>query len=335
MQLEAFIKQLPKVELHVHLEGTLEPELMFELAKRNNIKLPYASVDEVRQAYQFTDLQSFLDIYYQSAQVLCTEQDFFDLAMAYYQRCHEQGIVHAEVFFDPQTHLPRGVAMETLFAGLSRAKQMAAQQLGVSVEYILCFLRHLSEEDAIDCLEQALPHSEHFIGVGLDSSESGNPPEKFARVFTMAREQGFKCVAHAGEEGPAEYIKTALDMLKVERIDHGVRCIDDSKVLAELVAKQVPLTVCPLSNVALKVVDKLEDHPLPQMIEQGLLVTINSDDPAYFGGQLEQNLTACARAFGWDKQMLAKLSINAVISSWARLEQKILYIQQINRLLVI
>ncbi|WP_211234232.1 adenosine deaminase [Aliagarivorans taiwanensis] len=335
MQLEAFIKQLPKVELHVHLEGTLEPELMFELAKRNNIKLPYASVEEVKQAYQFTDLQSFLDIYYQSAQVLCTEQDFFDLAMAYYQRCHEQGIVHTEVFFDPQTHLPRGVAIETLFAGLSRAKQVAAQQLGVSVEYILCFLRHLSEEDAIDCMEQALPHGEHFIGVGLDSSESGNPPEKFARVFAMAREQGFKCVAHAGEEGPAEYIKTALDMLKVERIDHGVRCIDDSKVLAELVAKQVPLTVCPLSNVALKVVDKLEDHPLPQMIEQGLLVTINSDDPAYFGGQLEQNLTACARAFGWDKQMLAKLSINAVISSWARLEQKILYIQQINRLLTI
>ncbi|WP_211236287.1 adenosine deaminase [Aliagarivorans marinus] len=335
MQLEAFIKQLPKVELHVHLEGTLEPKLMFELAKRNNIMLPYASVDEVKQAYQFTDLQGFLDIYYQSAQVLCTEQDFFDLAMAYYQRCHEQGIVHTEVFFDPQTHLPRGVAMETLFAGLSRAKQVAAQQLGLSVEYILCFLRHLSEEDAIDCLEQALPHGEHFIGVGLDSSESGNPPEKFARVFAKAREQGFKCVAHAGEEGPAEYIKTALDMLNVERIDHGVRCIDDSKVLAELVAKQVPLTVCPLSNVALKVVDKLEDHPLPQMIEQGLLVTINSDDPAYFGGQLEQNLTACARAFGWDKQMLAKLSINAVISSWARLEQKILYIQQINRLLVI
>ena len=288
-QLHALLRAMPKAELHIHIEGSLEPELIFALAQRNGVALAYPSVQALREAYAFTDLQSFLDIYYAGASVLLQEQDFFDMAWAYFLRAQADGVVHAELFFDPQTHTDRGVPMATVVQGLARACRQAQSQLGISAALILCFLRHLSEEAAFATLDQALPHREHFIGVGLDSSETGHPPEKFARVFARCAELGLHRVAHAGEEGPPAYIWNALDVLKVQRIDHGVRCLEDPSLVQRLAADAMPLTVCPLSNVKLCVVGALAQHPLPALLDAGLCVTVNSDDPAYFGGYLLDN----------------------------------------------
>jgi adenosine deaminase len=288
-RLHALLRQMPKAELHVHIEGSLEPELLFRLARRNGVALAWPSVEALRDAYAFDDLQSFLDIYYAGACVLREEQDFFELAWAYFERAAADGVVHAELFFDPQTHTDRGVPMQAVVVGLAHACRRAHAELGVSASLILCFLRHLSEEAAFATLALALPLREHFIGVGLDSSEIGNPPEKFARVFARCRELGLHVVAHAGEEGPPAYIWGALDVLHAERIDHGVRCLEDPALLRRLAADRVPLTVCPLSNVKLRVCASLAEHPLPALLDAGLCVTLNSDDPAYFGGYLVQN----------------------------------------------
>ena len=289
-RLPALLRAMPKAELHLHIEGSLEPELIFKLGARNGVKLPYADVAALRAANAFTDLQSFLDIYYAGASVLLKEADFFDMAWAYFERAAADNVVHAELFFDPQTHTARGVAIETVIQGLEHACRRAHAELGISASLILCFLRHLSESDALATFEQALPHRRHFIGVGLDSSERGNPPEKFARVFAKAAATGLKCVAHAGEEGPPEYIRTALDVLKVQRIDHGVRCLEDAALVARLARERVPLTVCPLSNVKLCVFKHLREHNLAALLDAGLCATVNSDDPAYFGGYMNQNL---------------------------------------------
>ncbi len=288
-RLPALLRRLPKAELHIHIEGSLEPELIFRLAARNGVALPYPSVEALRAAYAFSDLQSFLDIYYAGASVLLQEQDFFDMAWAYLERAAADGVVHAEIFFDPQTHTERGVAIGTVITGLQRACQQAHARFGLSAKLILCFLRHLSEEAAIATLEQALPWREHFIGVGLDSSERGHPPEKFSSVFARCRELGLHLVAHAGEEGPPAYIESALDVLKVERIDHGVRCVESPALVQRLARERTPLTVCPLSNVKLRVFDSMAQHNLPALLDAGLCATINSDDPAYFGGYLQQN----------------------------------------------
>ena len=288
-RLPALLRTMPKAELHLHIEGTLEPELIFRLAQRNGVALPYPSVDALRAAYAFTDLQSFLDLYYAGAGVLKTEQDFFDMAWAYFERAAADNVVHAEVFFDPQTRTERGVGIETVIVGLEHACRRAHAEYGLSAKLILCFLRHLSEEAAFATLEQALPYRQHFIGVGLDSSERGHPPEKFARVFARCRELGLHVVAHAGEEGPPAYIESALDVLKVERIDHGVRCTEDPALVRRLAAMRMPLTVCPLSNVKLRVFDTLADHNLKTLLAAGLCATVNSDDPAYFGGYVNDN----------------------------------------------
>ncbi len=288
-RLPELLRTMPKAELHIHIEGSLEPELIFALAQRNGVTLPYASVEALREAYAFTDLQSFLDIYYAGASVLLKKNDFFDMAMAYFRRAHADHVVHAELFFDPQTHTGRGVSFETVIRGLTRASDTAQRELGVSSQLILCFLRHLSEEAAFETLEQALPYRDLFTGVGLDSSERGHPPEKFERVFARCRELGLHVVAHAGEEGPPAYIWNALDILQVERIDHGVRCLDDPALVKRLAAEQVPLTVCPLSNVKLCVYKTMNDHSLFTLLESGLCATVNSDDPAYFGGYINQN----------------------------------------------
>jgi adenosine deaminase len=288
-RLPALLQAMPKAELHIHIEGSLEPELIFALAKRNGVSLPYPDVEALRAAYAFTDLQSFLDIYYAGASVLLKEEDFFDMAMAYFHRAKADNVVHAELFFDPQTHTDRGVPFATVIDGLVRACETAQRELGISALLIMCFLRHLSEEAAFETLEQALPHRDKFVGVGLDSGERGNPPEKFARVFARCRELGLHLVAHAGEEGPAAYISTALDVLKVERIDHGVRCVEDPALVKRLAAERVPLTVCPLSNVKLCVYGTMADHNVATLLADGLCVTVNSDDPAYFGGYMNQN----------------------------------------------
>ena len=288
-QLPALLGAMPKAELHIHIEGSLEPELIFALAQRNGIALAYPSVEALRAAYAFTDLQSFLDIYYAGASVLIQAQDFEDMTMAYFRRAAADNVVHAELFFDPQTHTARGVSFETVITGLTRGCERARSELGVSSALILCFLRHLSENEALSTLEQALPFRGQFIGVGLDSSERGHPPEKFARVFARCRELGLHAVAHAGEEGPPEYIWNALDVLKVERIDHGVRCVEDPALVQRLARERVPLTVCPLSNVKLRVFKTLAEHNLATLLEAGLVATVNSDDPAYFGGYINQN----------------------------------------------
>ncbi|HJV70545.1 adenosine deaminase [Ideonella sp.] len=288
-QLPALLRVMPKAELHIHIEGSLEPELIFKLAERNGVKLAYPSVEALRAAYAFTDLQSFLDIYYAGASVLLKEQDFFDMAWAYFEKAAGENIVHAELFFDPQTHTERGVPIEAVILGLHHACRRAHAEFGISASLILCFLRHLSEDAALAVLEQALPYREYFIGVGLDSSERGHPPEKFARVFARCRELGLHVVAHAGEEGPPEYIRSALDVLKAERIDHGVRCVEDPALVQRLAAERVPLTVCPLSNVKLCVYPSLAEHQLPALLAAGLVATVNSDDPAYFGGYLNDN----------------------------------------------
>lgn len=306
------VRTLPKAELHLHIEGTLEPELMFTLAERNDVQLPFADVDAVRRAYVFSDLQSFLDIYYAGCRVLLTEEDFFDLTWAYMQRAHADGVRHAEIFFDPQTHTERGVAFATVLNGIADALQKAESELGMTSGLILCFLRHLDAAAAMTTLEQGLAHRDALLGVGLDSSELGNPPEKFVEVFAKARETGLHVVAHAGEEGPPDYIRQALDLLGAERIDHGVRCVEDDALVARLVRERIPLTVCPLSNVCLRVFDRLEDHPLPAMLERGLRATVNSDDPAYFGGYVADNFAAVRRELDLDDGVLTALARNSL-----------------------
>ena len=290
--LPALLRTAPKAELHIHIEGSLEPELIFKLAQRNGLTLAYPSVEALRAAYAFTDLQSFLDIYYAGASVLIEEQDFFDLAWAYFERAAADQVVHAELFFDPQTHTARGIDIGTVIGGLHRACVQAQAELGVSASLILCFLRHLDEADALATLQAALPYRGQFIGVGLDSSERGHPPEKFARVFAQARALGLHLVAHAGEEGPPAYIESALDVLQVERIDHGVRCVESPALVARLAAQRTPLTVCPLSNIKLCVFKTMAEHNLPALLAAGLCATVNSDDPAYFGGYMNDNFIA-------------------------------------------
>jgi len=317
-RLPALLRAMPKAELHIHIEGSLEPELIFALAQRNGVPLAYPSVEALRAAYAFTDLQSFLDIYYAGASVLLTEQDFEDMAMAYFKRADADKVVHAELFFDPQTHTARGVSFETVIAGLSRGCDRAQRELGVSSALILCFLRHLSEEEAFATLEEAMPYLNQFIGVGLDSSERGHPPEKIARVFARCRELGLHLVAHAGEEGPPEYIWSALDVLKVERIDHGVRCVEDPRLVQRLVSDRVPLTVCPLSNVKLCVFKTLAEHNLATLLDAGLVATVNSDDPAYFGGYMNQNFIETFEALPQlTAQHAHRLASNSLVASFA------------------
>ena len=307
---------IPKAELHIHIEGSLEPELIFALAERNALALPYASVEDLRAAYAFTDLQSFLDIYYAGASVLLHEADFHDMAWAYFLRAKADNVVHSEVFFDPQTHTARGVPMATVIKGLASACARARGELGMSAELILCFLRHLSEKDAFATLEAALPYRAHFIGVGLDSSEVGHPPSKFSRVFARCRELDLHVVAHAGEEGPPAYIWEALNDLKTERIDHGVRSLEDPKLVAELARRRVPLTVCPLSNLKLCVVNDLTDHPMKRLLDAGLCATVNSDDPAYFGGYMNANFVQTVQALQLSRDDVITLARNSVEASF-------------------
>ncbi len=312
-----WLNALPKVELHLHLEGSLEPELMFELAHRNNIELPFESVEQLRCAYEFNNLQDFLDIYYQGANVLQTEQDFYDLTWAYLIKCQQQNVIHVEPFFDPQTHTDRGISFETVINGISRALIDGEAQLGITSKLIMCFLRHLSEDEAFVTLRQAEPFLDQIIAVGLDSSELGHPPEKFSRVFARARELGLLTVAHAGEEGPAEYIWTAINDLKVSRVDHGVRSVDDPELMAQLVETQMPLTVCPLSNTKLCVFDDMSQHNILGMLEQGVCVTVNSDDPAYFGGYMTENFVALAQGLDMNKGQAKQLVLNSIAASFA------------------
>ncbi len=321
-ELHNFIDELPKAELHVHIEGTLEPELMFALAKRNGIALPYASVEELRAAYSFNNLQDFLDLYYQGAQVLITQQDFYDLTLAYLTRAHADQVLHTEIFFDPQTHTERGIAFKTVFEGITAALSDAERDLGITSELILCFLRHLSEEEAIETYEASLPYKDRIAGFGLDSSEKGHPPAKFERVFARVRAAGFRIVAHAGEEGPPEYVKDALDLLKVDRIDHGNRALEDNALVERLAREAMPLTVCPLSNLSLAVVKDLADHPLRRMLDAGLVATLNSDDPAYFGGYVNQNYKQTQSALDLTKDELALLARNSFTASFASKERK-------------
>jgi len=329
-RLPELLRRMPKAELHIHIEGSLEPELIFALAARNGVKLPYAGVEELRQAYAFTNLQSFLDIYYAGASVLLKEQDFFDMAWAYLERARADNVVRAEIFFDPQTHTARGVPMRTVIDGLHRACVQARTQLDVDAELILCFLRHLSEAEAFDTLEEALPYRDKFIGVGLDSSEVGHPPEKFTRVFAKCRDLGLHLVAHAGEEGPPAYVRTALDVLKVERIDHGVQSAKDPALMQRLKQDRIPLTVCPLSNLKLRVFPKLADHNLRQLLEAGLCVTVNSDDPAYFGGYINDNFVQVAQAVGLTAAHAYQLARNSFEASFASGEQKRKYIERLD-----
>ena len=310
--LASFVAWLPKAELHLHIEGTLEPELAFRIAERNGVTLPYSSVDDLRAAYRFSNLQEFLDVYYACAGVLMESRDFYDLTWAYLERAHADNVRHAEIFFDPQTHTARGVEFATVVDGISRALDDGRDKLGLTSRLILCFLRHLDETDAQKTLDAAMQYRDRIVGVGLDSGERGNPPRKFERVFRRAREAGFVAVAHAGEEGPAEYVREALDFLEVTRIDHGNNALDDPGLVAELVRRRIPLTVCPLSNLKLCVVHDIAAHPLKRMLELGLLVTVNSDDPAYFGGYVNDNYVAVAEALGLGEADIAKLARNSI-----------------------
>jgi len=329
-RLPALLAAMPKAELHIHIEGSLEPELIFEMARRNGIALPYPDVESLRRAYAFTNLQSFLDIYYAGASVLITEQDFHDMAWAYLQRAAADHVVRAEIFFDPQTHTARGVAMGTVIEGLSRACKAAKDTLGIDAELILCFLRHLSEDEAFATLEQALPYRDRFIGVGLDSSEVGHPPEKFARVFARCGELGLHRVAHAGEEGPPAYVWAALDVLKAERIDHGVQSVKDPALMRRLAADRIPLTVCPLSNLKLCVFPRLADHNLRQLLDAGLAATVNSDDPAYFGGYMNDNLLQTFAATGLTADHAYRLARNSFEGSFAPQAAKQRYIDRLD-----
>ncbi len=320
--MEKFIQGLPKAELHLHIEGTLEPEMMFELAQRNDIDLPYKSVSEVKEAYNFDNLQSFLNIYYQGSEVLQHEQDFYDLTWAYLQKAAGQGVRHTEIFFDPQTHTERGLAFETAWQGISRALQAGEAKLNISSQLILSFLRDLSAEQALSTLEQALPYKGTIVAVGLDSAEQGNPPSKFKAVFERAQAEGFLTVAHAGEEGPPDYIWEAINLLNVSRIDHGVRAMEDPQLLDHLITKQIPLTVCPLSNVELKVFDSMEKHNLKQLLGLGICATVNSDDPSYFGGYIAENYQAAHTALSLTQQDLYQLAKNSFQASFLPTDSK-------------
>lgn len=330
-RLDDLIRRLLKVELHLHIEGTLEPELAFALAARHGITLPYASVDALRAAYSFDDLQSFLDLYYATCDVLRDRSDFYALAMAYFARAHADNVVHAELFFDPQTHTSRGVLLADVIGGLRDAMSDAERRYGISSELILCFLRHLSEEEAMVTLESALPFRSDIAGVGLDSGERGNPPSKFVHVFARAKSLGLRLVAHAGEEGPADYIRDALDLLQVERIDHGVRCEEDPALVERLVRDRIPLTVCPLSNIKLRVFDKLADHNLARLLDRGVNVTINSDDPAYFGGYIGENFRACAADLGLGARQLTALCENAIRAAFLPATEKASHLARLRR----
>ena len=326
------IKKIPKAELHLHIEGSMEPELMFRLAKRNNIKIPFRSIGEIKNAYNFHNLQSFLDIYYQGSKILISEQDFFDLTWAYLLKSKEDNIVHTEIFFDPQSHTNRGIKFDLVINGIHGAILKAEKELGISSKIIMCFLRDLDEQSAFKTLDQALTHKDKIIGVGLDSSEVGYPPSKFENVFNKAIQEGFLTVAHAGEEGPPEYIWEALDLLKVKRIDHGIRCLEDEKLVKRLRDNQIPLTVCPLSNVKLCIFKKLKDHNLKKLLNKGLVAMVNSDDPAYFGGYLNRNLIECQMSLNLTKEDIKRLVINSFRSSFLSEDKKKKWIDQINNL---
>jgi adenosine deaminase len=328
--LERLIERIPKAELHIHIEGSLEPELMFELAGRNRLSLPYKSADDVRKAYEFTNLQSFLELYYQGVCVLVKERDFYDLTWAYLSKAHSQNVRHIEMFFDPQAHTGRGVAFDTVLSGIHHAVLDARQQFGISSKLVMCFLRDLSEEAAMDTLHQALLFKDRIVAVGLDSSEAGHPPEKFRRVFDRARKEGFLTVAHAGEEGPPEYIWQALDTLKVSRIDHGIRCMEDTDLTTRLVADGIPLTVCPLSNVKLRVFESIEKHNLKQLLDRGLCVTINSDDPAYFGGYITENFLAVQKALNLDRADIYRLVRNSFKAAFLSPDEKQIFLDQLD-----
>ena len=320
--MQELIKKLPKAELHLHIEGSFEPSLMFAMAQRNKIPLRFQSVDEVMKAYNFSNLQSFLDIYYEGAKVLIHQEDFYDLTWAYLQKCQEDRVVHTEIFFDPQTHTERGVDFATCFEGIHQALMDGRKKLSITSKIIMCFLRHLSEEEGFKTLEQSLPFKEHIVAVGLDSSEVGNPPEKFQRLFAKAREHGFLTVAHAGEEGPPQYIWQALDLLKIKRIDHGVQAIKDEKLMERLIAEKIALTVCPLSNIKLGVFKELREHNLKKMLKRGVKVTVNSDDPAYFGGYINQNFIETAQALDLNRAEIVQLAVNSFEASFLEPEQK-------------
>lgn len=322
MNLEEFIKGIPKAELHLHIEGTFEPELMFKIAKRNNIKIKYKSVDDLKKAYNFKNLQDFLDIYYEGASVLIQEEDFYDMTWAYLQKVHSQNLIHTEIFFDPQTHTDRGIKFSIIINGIDRALKDARKKFSISSKVIMCFLRHLDENSAIKILDQALDYKNLIYAVGLDSSEIGNPPSKFKKVFERARQSGFLTVAHAGEEGPAEYVWEALNLLKVSRIDHGNHSLDDEKLVSELVKRKIPMTVCPLSNLKLKVIKDLKNHPLKKMMSKGLIVTINSDDPAYFGGYINENYLTIAKALNLSKEDIYTLAKNSFTASFLSIDEK-------------
>ena len=329
-----FISRLPKAELHVHIEGTLEPELMFALAERNNIRLKYRSVDELRKAYSFNSLQEFLDIYYEGAKVLLYEADFYDLTMAYLQKAYSQNIIHVELFFDPQTHTHRGIEFETVINGIYRALEDGKLKFGITSYLILCFLRHLNEESAMKTLKQAIPSKDKILGVGLDSSEKGNPPSKFRQVFTIAREMGFLTFAHAGEEGPPEYVRDAIENLHINRIDHGNRAFEDETLTELIIRKQIPLTICPLSNLRLKVVDELKNHPLKKMVGMNILATVNSDDPAYFGGYINENFIEISIALCLTKAEITRLASNSIKASCMPEEMKKHWLSEIKTIML-
>ena len=329
MPIDQLIRTIPKAELHLHIEGTLEPELMFEIARRNGIALGYKSVEELRSAYEFTDLQSFLDIYYEGASVLRHERDFYDMTMAYLRRAAADNVRHAEIFFDPQTHTAREVEFETVINGIWRALEDGRSEFDISSKLIMCFLRHLSAESAMETLEEALPFKDRIVAVGLDSGEVGNPPSKFAHVFTRARAEGLLAVAHAGEEGPPSYIREALDLLGARRIDHGVRCVEDPALVEFLAAQQIPLTVCPLSNVKLRVFEEMEEHTLKTLLERGVKVTINSDDPAYFGGYIADNYVAAQRALDLSEDEIRQIARNSFEASFLESSEKNRYIAEL------
>jgi len=329
MSLLEFIKKSPKAELHLHIEGTLEPELMFLLAKRNNIQIPFKNINDVKKAYNFSNLDSFLKIYYEGAKVLLKEQDFFDLTWSYVLKCKENNIVHTEIFFDPQTHTNRGIKFDIVINGIYKALQRAEKEFGLSFKIIMCFLRHLDEKECFKVLDQAIVHKDKIFGVGLDSSETGNPPNKFKKLFKKAIENDFVAVAHAGEEGPPEYMWEALNLLNVKRIDHGVQCLKDEKLVEQLLKSQIPLTVCPLSNIKLKVFNKLQDHNLKKMLDKKLMVMVNSDDPAYFGGYLNKNLIETQKALNLSQDEVKTLLINSFKSSFLNKAKKEEWISKI------
>ena len=331
-ELNRYIRLIPKAELHLHIEGSLEPELMFAMAEKNDVSIKYKSEDELRAAYNFNNLQEFLDIYYAGADVLLKEEDFYNLTFAYLEKIHEDNVLHTEIFFDPQTHTVRGVPFDTVVKGITRALDDGKEQLGISSHLIMCFLRHLDEKSAQETLDYALDYKDKITGVGLDSSEVGNPPSKFVNVFKRAQEEGFLTVAHAGEEGPAEYVWEAINLLNVERIDHGVQSINDKELVAELVKKQMPLTVCPLSNLKLKVVSDLKDLPLKRMMDKNMMVTINSDDPSYFGGYVNQNYLDVASALNLTKDDILLLARNSFNASFLTDDEKKHYLDKVDEM---